>query len=131
MKPFNLQQAKNGAPVCTKNGHKVRIICFDKKGTEYPIAAFITEELANGTQREIFEAFDKYGKRYHSRTDGYDLMMVDTEYKYTKKYVNLYEEPNLTIIADGPFKTKKEAKSMIVNRKRFVTTLEIQCKNKK
>lgn len=29
-KPFNLEEAKAGRPVCTRNGQEVRIICFNK-----------------------------------------------------------------------------------------------------
>ena len=30
-KPFNLEEAKAGRPVCTRNGQEVRIICFNAK----------------------------------------------------------------------------------------------------
>lgn len=30
MKPFNLEEAKAGKPVCNREGNDVRIICFDK-----------------------------------------------------------------------------------------------------
>lgn len=32
MKPFDLELAKQGHPVCTRDGKDVRIICFDAKG---------------------------------------------------------------------------------------------------
>lgn len=42
MKQFNLEQAKAGKPVCTRNGLKVRIVCFDVKcNDDYPILALI------------------------------------------------------------------------------------------
>ena len=31
LKPFNLEAAKQGKPVCTRDGRKARIICFDAK----------------------------------------------------------------------------------------------------
>lgn len=31
MKPFNLEEAKAGKPVCDRTGNDVRIICFDKR----------------------------------------------------------------------------------------------------
>lgn len=31
MKPFNLEEAKQGKPVCNREGNDVRIICFDKR----------------------------------------------------------------------------------------------------
>lgn len=33
-KPFEVEAAKNGAIIETKNGHSVRIICYDK-GSDY------------------------------------------------------------------------------------------------
>lgn len=30
-KPFNLEEAKAGKPVCTRGGHKAKIICFDAR----------------------------------------------------------------------------------------------------
>lgn len=31
MKPFDLEKAKAGAPVCTRNGYKAEILRFDIK----------------------------------------------------------------------------------------------------
>ena len=41
LKPFDLEAAKAGKPVCTRDGRKARIICFDLKNEEYPIVAAI------------------------------------------------------------------------------------------
>lgn len=40
-KPFDLEQAKAGKPVCTRDGRKARIICFDLKNGNHPIVAVI------------------------------------------------------------------------------------------
>jgi hypothetical protein len=45
IKPFDLEAAKNGAPVCTRDGRDVRIVCFDTKGT-YPITYLMLENGA-------------------------------------------------------------------------------------
>jgi len=47
MKPFDLEAAKRGEPVCTKTGGEVRIICFDSNifneyGTKTPIVSLVT-----------------------------------------------------------------------------------------
>lgn len=44
LKPFNLEEAKAGKPVCTRDGRKARIICFDKKNDYYPIIALVETE---------------------------------------------------------------------------------------
>ena len=45
LKPFNLEEAKQGKPVCTMDGRKARIICFDRrlfyKNVSYPILALV------------------------------------------------------------------------------------------
>lgn len=71
MKPFNLEAAKAGKPVCTRDGRKARIICFDRNW-EYPIVALI--ECENG--EEMISACDKDGKARIYETQGTDLMML-------------------------------------------------------
>ena len=45
LKPFSLEAAKLGKPVCTRDGHKARILCFDLKNEEeYPIVAAIEND---------------------------------------------------------------------------------------
>ena len=44
LKPFDLEAAKNGAKVVTRDGHAVRIICYDRKNEEYPIVALVGED---------------------------------------------------------------------------------------
>jgi hypothetical protein len=41
MKPFNLEEAMTGSPVCTRGGDDARIICWDRKGAP-PIIALIS-----------------------------------------------------------------------------------------
>lgn len=49
MRPFNLEEAKAGKPVCTRDGRNVRIICFDRRATLFPIIALV-ENKANGAE---------------------------------------------------------------------------------
>ena len=58
LKPFDLEAAKAGKPVCTRDGRKARIICWDKKGN-YPIVALIqdnenSEHIEYYTENGIF-----------------------------------------------------------------------------
>lgn len=49
LKPFDIEAAKAGKPVCTRDGRKARIICFDLNNKNFPIVAIIncdTEENA-------------------------------------------------------------------------------------
>lgn len=76
MKDFDLEAAKRGAAVCTRDGRNARIIAFDCKGCgRKPILALIDmgdwEQSASWTERgEIIEDFK----------DASDLMMRDDDY---------------------------------------------------
>lgn len=48
LKHFDLEASKQGKTVCTRDGQKVRIICFDLK-SEQPIVAAISQN--DGTER--------------------------------------------------------------------------------
>lgn len=71
LKPFDLEAAKAGKPVCTRDGRKARIICFDRNW-EYPIVALI--ECENG--EEMISSCDKDGKARIYEAQGTDLMML-------------------------------------------------------
>lgn len=43
MKPFDLEKAKAGAPLCTREGFRARIICFDADNDRFPIVALIKD----------------------------------------------------------------------------------------
>lgn len=43
MKPFDLEKAKAGAPVQTRDGKPARIICFDCQSKRFPIIALVSE----------------------------------------------------------------------------------------
>lgn len=61
LKEFNLEEAKAGKPVCTRDGRKARIICFDLNNKNFPIVAIIncdTEE--NAYQYDIDGVCDEH-----------------------------------------------------------------------
>lgn len=47
MKPFDIELAKQGKPVCNGYGMDVRILCYDLKDDKYPIAGAITDPETN------------------------------------------------------------------------------------
>ena len=71
MKPFDLNSAKAGKPVCTRDGRKARIICFDKKG-DYPIVALVNDY----NEEEYIKNYDKFGKKFIDGETTDDLMML-------------------------------------------------------
>ena len=60
-KPFNLEEAKAGKSVCTRDGRKARIIYFDAKIlSDYPIIALI--ENADNSIYETVYSFSNKGE---------------------------------------------------------------------
>lgn len=78
LRPFDLEAAKAGKPVCTRDGRKVRIISFDRKflfnGVSYPIIALIE----NTDKEEIIYGYNEEGKVIIEHDTPYkdDLMML-------------------------------------------------------
>ena len=108
LKPFDLEAAKAGKPVCTRDGRKARIICFDRKDIK-PIVALVTS--TNGTS-VIEKAFYYFEDGYHlSKNDknNYDLMMLPEK---KEGWVNVYGEEsnnNERLIEQTIYKTRKDA----------------------
>lgn len=74
MKPFDLEAAKRGAAVCTRDGSCVRIVCTDCRG-EDPIVALVDYETG-----EDVSTYNSRG-RYHGSADSdLDLFMRDDDY---------------------------------------------------
>lgn len=103
LRPFDLEAAKAGKPVCTKDGRKARIICFDRNW-EYPIVALI--ECENG--EEMISACDKDGKARIYETQGTDLMMLPEK---KEGWVNLCKNNSGDTLAVGVFPNREEAVS--------------------
>lgn len=71
MKPFNLEEAKSGKPVCIRDGRAVKLIYFDAKGN-YPIVGLIQYK-----EHEDVQAFRKNGTFLgNGFEDENDLFMV-------------------------------------------------------
>lgn len=60
LREFNLEAAKAGKPVCTRDGRNVRILGFDAKGRK-PISALV--ESRDGKDEEIV-SYTNEGKFY-------------------------------------------------------------------
>lgn len=71
LKPFDLEAAKAGKPVCTRDGRKARIVCFDVKGSARPIVALISDEEGD----ESTFVFYENGRVYAEHGTDFDLMM--------------------------------------------------------
>lgn len=103
MKPFNLEKAKAGAPVVTRDGRPARIICFDRIDDRYSIVALITEEKQ---KYEIINSYTLDGKCNIGENSLFDLFMAPTK---VKKYANIYKHNGKNKIFGFLHDTVKEA----------------------
>ena len=71
MKAFDLEKAKAGAKVVTRDGRPVRILCFDLEGRQ-PIGAAIEREDFDGVVSEVLHAFGSDGRYYTGTTQDKD-----------------------------------------------------------
>ena len=81
LKPFSLELAKAGKPVCTRDGRKARIICFDRKDNT-PIVALIDDR---DYKEEGVNLYDINGK---GSNECFDLMMLPEK---KEGWVNVYK----------------------------------------
>ena len=88
LKPFDIQKAREGKPVCTRDGRKVRIICFDSKNDpQRPIVA-----LVEHNDNELLYEYTIDGKdcfSHISTTGTSDLMMLPEK---KEAWVNVYKD---------------------------------------
>lgn len=101
LKPFNLDAAKQGKPVCTRDGCKARIICFDRKDNT-PIVALIERV----DDIEILQCYHNDGKCFHYETSNNDLMMFPEK---KEGWVNIDKGGSGKIAVSSPYSTKEEA----------------------
>lgn len=106
MKPFDLELAKAGHPVQTKDGSQVRILCFDRKNGTYPIVSLL--------ENDGYEVILKYtidGKFYEGGEDSnLDLVMAPEKHE---GWINIYRREEGTINVGGYHKTKEDAEAKI------------------
>lgn len=100
MKEFDLQKAKEGHPVCTRDGKPVRILCFDKHDDSgSPIVALV---CGNDKNEALFD-YHINGRFINRRELCNDLMMV-TEKK--QGWINIYKD---NILGTFVYDTEDEA----------------------
>ncbi len=115
LKEFNLEAAKAGKPVCTRDGRKARIICFDtiNKGN-YPIIALLEDKGC-----EAIFYYNKDGK-CNVGTE-IDLMMLPEK---KEGWINIYKDFEDTVCCVYP--TEKEALEDGETEKDYITTIKIE-----
>lgn len=122
LRPFDLEAAKAGKPVYTRDGRKVRIICFDAKCIK-PIVALIqgsdnSEQIEYYTENGVFSNGGTGKNR--------DLMMFPQK---KEGWVNVYKSYNVgkkIPCMASIYPTKEEAKKSSVVGFDYVDTVKIE-----
>lgn len=121
MKEFNLEEAKAGKPVCTRDGRRARIICWDMKGG-YPIVALIEDK----DWGETISGYDKHGHIWcHNFTEDmkrYDLMMAPEK---KEGWINLYRTSTGVSTCGPVCRTKEHAFEGRIKAD-YITTIKIE-----
>lgn len=122
LKPFDLEAAKAGKPVCTRDGRKARIICFDYNGEtgDYPIVALVHYNKGNKCYEIVLKytsdgLFNKYGDCQHND----DLMMLPEK---KEGWINVYKE--------RCYETKEEAIRHIAPGTHYIDTIRVEWEDK-
>ena len=105
MKEFNLELAKAGHPLQTRDGRAVRILCYDRKSKKnnYPIVALV--EIQEGEEDTYWYTIDGY---YHKnkREDKLDLFMASPK---KEGWINIYKSFAGTRYCGNIYSSEEEA----------------------
>lgn len=130
LKPFDLEAAKAGKPVCTRDGRKARIICFDAKRKDGKnIMALIPSKEYPGFEDLV--AYPNNGNYHGGHENDGDLMMLPEK---KEGWVNIYNRnrprtssENCYIMTGvSVFETKEGAISYIDKDKEYIDTIKIE-----
>lgn len=122
MKEFSLEEyLKNPSrKIVTRDGRNVRIICTDKKGTEYSVIALCT--MSNGSENCYF--YFPNGRMYLSVDSCMDLFFAPEKHE---GWVNLYKGNAYYHLGNTIFyQSESEAKKRIVKNCGYVGTIKVE-----
>lgn len=120
LKPFDIEAARQGKPVCTRDGRKARIICFDaKRKDEKNIIALIPSK--EYPEFEDLIAYPNNGNYHGGHENDGDLMMLT---KKKEGWLNIYKDFEDRICCI--YKTKEEALEKKETEDDYITTVKIE-----
>ena len=103
--PFDLEAAKNGAPVMTRGGGSVEFISFDLNDKYIKIAAIITEQSG----RQHVESYGIDGSKDLGDHHSSDTLKMVLFGKMVKKWVNLYRGKGIEKFGNVFYDTKEQS----------------------
>ena len=117
LKPFDLEAAKAGKPVCTRDGRKARIICFDSKNDpQRPIVALVEHNDNELLYEYTIEGKDRFS--HISTTGTSDLMMLPEK---KEGYANIYRSQIYDTLERA-----KEAYKRTNNDNNYLQTIRVE-----
>lgn len=121
MKTFDLEKAKAGASVCTREGFRARIVCFDADNDRFPIVALL--KVDNGKEYPI--SFTKEGRFSDGKADSSKDLFMEGEKK--EGWINLYKATTERCIG-CVYSTKGEAMLNIVKDRSitYIDTVKVE-----
>ncbi|MBM6670055.1 hypothetical protein H6B14_04625 [Phocaeicola coprophilus] len=119
LKEFDLEAAKSGKPVCTRDGRKARIICFDRISGDdyYKIVACVTA-FDEDFEEVLFYGIDGYIVDSQNPKDE-DLMMLPEK---KEGWINVYKE--------RCYESKEEAIRHIAPGTHYIDTIRVEWEDK-
>ena len=120
LKPFSLEEAKAGKPVCTRDGKPVRIICFDKR-SDTPIIALVDDGEVELNLN--FREDGHFGKG--NDENPCDLMMLTEKKEY---WINIYKYNKYRSFECSSvlYNTKEEAINHADKGETYVATAKVE-----
>lgn len=124
MKPFDLEKAKAGASICTRDGSKARIVCFDADNKRFPLVALI-KDSDNSDEYEYPVLCTKEGRFINGEKDSpKDLFMVEEK---KEGWINLYSFLEDEECIGRVYATREEAMSKRLREDyKYIDTIKIE-----
>lgn len=110
LKEFDINLAKQGKPVCTRDGRKARIICFDCKDETFKIVALVSNSLG----KEEIISYDEAG--YSTTRNSDEILMMFPEKK--EGWANVYDDTPI-------YDTKEEALNRRSEIRGYIDTVKV------
>ena len=94
LKPFDIQKAREGKPVCTRDGRKARILCYDfKQNEEYPI--LVAVENKDGKECALLYSNDGISEMYKSSNNELAMLPEKKEGWIVVRRSDIYENEEI------------------------------------
>ena len=105
LKPFDIQKAREGKPVCTRDGRKARIICYDRQSDHgFPLVVLVEN---TGAEKDEDVHFYRANGTAATAERAQDLMMLPEK---KEGWINIYNADTTFRYVDGRvYETKDEA----------------------